>query len=143
MWFRVTASFTIVVAFLSSWTTFHHVNSPSTLNSSLSTMFLRFRRQLKSRKPASGTGFLRNRLTSVKIKPAVRLTEDALMLGLEALKESSDVFPPLKSVVGGLVYFLDLSKVRVKGTSTVLSTFSAQVLISDSLENEREQVCDK
>ena len=33
------------------------------------------------------------------------MTKDVLLLGLEALAQSADVFPPLKSAVGGLLFF--------------------------------------
>ncbi|KAI0310535.1 hypothetical protein OF83DRAFT_1088309 [Amylostereum chailletii] len=65
---------------------------------------------LNIRKPSNMIGFLKGGLTSVKVKSAVHLSSDTLICGLEALKESSDACPPLKSAVGGLMYFLDLSK---------------------------------
>ncbi|KAI0037714.1 hypothetical protein FA95DRAFT_1578655, partial [Auriscalpium vulgare] len=40
------------------------------------------------------------------------VSSDAAVLALEALKESADAFPPLKSLTGGLAFLITLSRVR-------------------------------
>lgn len=54
--------------------------------------------------------------------------KDILVLSLEALSESADVFPPLKSVVGGLLYFTKRVEVTMVHSSiqyVSLTTFVA------------------
>ncbi|VDB96224.1 unnamed protein product [Peniophora sp. CBMAI 1063] len=46
------------------------------------------------------------RFKSKRPSRARRTAKDVLLLSLDALSESSDVFPPLKSVVGGLRFFV-------------------------------------
>ncbi|KAI0052755.1 hypothetical protein FA95DRAFT_1553014 [Auriscalpium vulgare] len=40
----------------------------------------------------------------------IKVSSDAAFLALEALRESADVFPPLKSAVGGLMFLLSISR---------------------------------
>ncbi|KAI0046153.1 hypothetical protein FA95DRAFT_1416043 [Auriscalpium vulgare] len=40
----------------------------------------------------------------------IKLSSDAAVLAIEALKESADAFPPLKSLTGGLSFLLTLSR---------------------------------
>ncbi|VDB96266.1 unnamed protein product [Peniophora sp. CBMAI 1063] len=52
--------------------------------------------------------------------------KDALILGLEALAQSADVFPPLKSVVGGLLFFATQVE-RVSGNEAQIGETYAEI----------------
>ncbi|KAI0321245.1 hypothetical protein OF83DRAFT_1168583 [Amylostereum chailletii] len=58
-------------------------------------------------------------LTSDKIKATIRITSRTIRIGLEALNESSDVFPPLKSAIGGILFILTLTE-TMQGNKTAI-----------------------
>ena len=62
---------------------------------------------------------LRNRLRLGKVieknVPDKETVVDSIRLSLEALKELADGFPPLKSVVEGVIAIWDIQRVRVRG----------------------------
>jgi hypothetical protein len=44
------------------------------------------------------------------------------LIGLTALKESADAFPPLKSTVSGILHIIELSQVNIDADITILHT---------------------
>lgn len=87
-------------------------------------------------RPLGTTKCRRMRLNHVR--SARETAKDVLLLSLDALSESSDVFPPLKSVVGGLRFFArqaEVSSVSSKIRYMCLTYYMQ--LVSDNKEQIR------
>ncbi|KAI0026735.1 hypothetical protein K488DRAFT_91964 [Vararia minispora EC-137] len=71
-----------------------------------------------------------------KIKPSASrkmIAVDIVLVGLEALKESADAFPPLKAAVGGLVFFVQLSSQMSSNRAEMRGVYERIEEIEDSL----------
>ncbi|KAI0026943.1 hypothetical protein K488DRAFT_91622 [Vararia minispora EC-137] len=60
------------------------------------------------------------------------VAKDAVLFGLEALKESADAFPPLKAAVGGLVFFVRLSSQMSSNRAEMCGVYERIEEIEDS-----------
>ncbi|KAI0027722.1 hypothetical protein K488DRAFT_90519 [Vararia minispora EC-137] len=71
-----------------------------------------------------------------KIRPSASrrtIAKDTVLLGLEALKESADAFPPLKAAVGGLVFFVQLYSQMSSNRAEISQVYERIEDIEDSL----------
>ncbi|KAI0319549.1 hypothetical protein OF83DRAFT_1082190 [Amylostereum chailletii] len=88
----------------------------------------------RSLKESNKAGRLRHLIfPSDGARATARLTSDTLLCGLEALKESSDAFPPLKSAVCGIMFIVNHAKKSKANKAAVEGIYRRIDEIQDSL----------
>ncbi|VDB96228.1 unnamed protein product [Peniophora sp. CBMAI 1063] len=75
------------------------------------------------------------RFKSKRLHRARETAKDVLLLTLDALSESSDVFPPLKSVVGGLRFFVVRAETMSDNKEQVRAIYAQIDAFAASLED--------
>ncbi|VDB96250.1 unnamed protein product [Peniophora sp. CBMAI 1063] len=97
-------------------------NQPAVVNPPMVTSLLSTAVQVSASTPNSG-----RKVTRFGLRRVTRAaTKDTFLLGLEALAESADAFPPLKSAVCGLLFFVRQADI-VSGNKEQIADMRAQI----------------